>query len=108
MYNLHFYFIENLIEESIAALESAPKEEYINFLYDEINKIENLIYVLNIFYSYLDSHFTKMNSRIPLNKRSFDLYKDKFFIPLKKDIFDALTNYFKNIDKRNIEENQKK
>ena len=108
MYNLHYYFIENSIEESIAALNSVPKEGYINLLYEEINKIEYIIFLLNKLFTYLDRYYSKANSRQCLNKRSFDLYKNKFFNTLKKDIFHALTNYFKEFDKIDNEENEKK
>ena len=108
MYNLHYYLIENSIEKTVAALNSVQKEGYINLLYAEINTIEYIIFLLNILFTYLDRFYTKSKSKVSLNKRAFDLYKDKFFIPLKEVIFHELTNYFKEIDKMDNEENVKK
>ena len=109
MYNLHSYFIENSIEKSISALESVKKEGItINLLYEEIIKIEYIIFLLNKLFTYLDRFFTNGKSKNTLNQKSFYLYKNNFFMPLKKDISNALTSYFKEIDKIDNEENERK
>ena len=108
MYNFHSKFIKDLIKLSITDLESVPKEGYINFLYEEINRIEYMIYVFKRIFEYLERFYIKAKAKTTLIKSSFGLYKDNFFNPLKNDIFHALTNYFKEIDKIHKEENVKK
>ena len=54
---------------------------------------------------YLDHFIFFDTNRTTIIKISFSLYKDTFFKPLKNHIFHALTNYFKEIDKIDNEEN---
>ena len=108
MFYFHFKLIKDLIEISIADLESVPKEGYITLLYEEIDKIEYMIYVFKRIFEYLERFYIKAKVKTTLIKSSFGLYKDNFFKPLKNDIFHALTNYFKEIDKIHKEENVKK
>ena len=105
MYNLHTIFIKNIIDDSVKFLKTAAVNNLFNLLFRQINKINYIIFVLNKTFTYLERFYTKAKNKIPLNKKSFDLFKSSFFTPLQKDIFNALTELFKEIYEKDNEEN---
>jgi hypothetical protein len=56
-------------------------------------------------FSYLDKFYLKSREKLSLDELSFNLYKKEFFIPLKENLYEALTHYFKEIENLDNDEN---
>ena len=54
---------------------------------------------------YLDRFYTRAKNKSSLNKVSFDLYINEFIIPLKDNLYGALSYYFKELENLDNDEN---
>ena len=106
LYNLHTNLIGNFINNSVKSLKQVSSIDMINLIIEQINKINYIILTMNKTFSYLDRFYIKSKLLLSLDRKSFNLFKELFFIPLKEDIFSVLSKFFSEINKNDNEENQ--
>ena len=107
-YNYHSLLIQDCIKKSINILNKNPQIDFINSFCMQLDKINFVIYILYKGFMYLDRFYTPGKILIRLVQKSFKIFKNEFFLPLKGNLFKALTNYFIEINnKDDTEENIK-
>ena len=87
IYKLHTNLIGNFINNSVKSLKKVSSIDKINLIFEQINKINYIIFLMNKTFSYLDRYYSKSIGLPSLDRKSFHLFKELFFIPLKSDIF---------------------
>ena len=130
MYQLHSKLIKLFLNEYTKTLKKTSNIDFINLLYlnpffskkiirfipikcrkfslfnNKINKIKFLLYYLNsLLFVYLDRFYTKRRNIPSLNENAYILYINEFFIPIKDKLFMSLSDFFKEINIKESEQN---
>ena len=107
LYNLYIKCIQDCINESNKTISTLniTDQDYINIFCKQIDKIYYIIFLLNKLFMYLDRFYTRAKNKSSLNKVSFDLYINEFIIPLKDNLYGALSYYFKELENLDNDEN---
>ena len=103
LYELHTFLIKNNIKDSINILNNIEEKDFTNDFCKELDKLNYIIIFSNGVFSYLENYYIKSKNRFSLNKKSFDLLKNDFFIPFKEKLFQNL----KINDENNLDNNKK-
>ena len=107
LYQLHTNFIKEFLNESIKILKKASNIDFINLFNKQIDKIKLLLYKLsNSIFIYLERFYIKTNKLPSLFEKSYNLYINEFIILIKDNLFMALTDFFKEINIKDSEQNQ--
>ena len=109
LYELYINCIKDCINESNKTISTLniTDQDYINIFCKQIDKIYYIIFLLNKLFMYLDEYYME-RKKSSLNKVSFDLYINEFIIPLKDNLYGALSYYFKELENLDNDENEKK
>ena len=106
MYQLHSKLIKLFLNEYTKTLKKTSNIDFINLFNNKINKIKILLYYLNsLLFAYLDIFYTKGRRKPSLNENAYILYINEFFIPIKDKLFMSLSDFFKEINIKDSEQN---
>ena len=107
LYNLYTSFIKDCIFKSTNIIKNSNVKDvdYINLIIQQTDKIYHIILLLSRLFSYLDRFYTTAKHKLSLNKLSFELFKNEFFIPIKDNLYNVLSNYFIELEKLDNDEN---
>ena len=106
LYELHSYFIKNTIEDSVNILNKIEEKDFIKNFVKELDKINYIILYFNKLFNYLEKYYIKAKNLKPLNKKSFELFKNGFFLPFKEKLFKNLKIVDENdLDKKEENDN---
>ena len=106
LYDLHSSLVERCVNESFNSIKNAQESDYLNLYNNQINKINYIIFHLNRGFLYLDRSYNPILSqpiseplsvsikdREPIILQSLKIFKNKFLVPCKDNLFKALINY---------------
>ena len=103
-YDFHSSLIKRCVDESYNCIKNAKESEYLNLFSKQIKKINYIIFHLSRGFGCLDRCYNES-----LIVKSFKIYKNKFLIPCKDNLFKTLINYLLyNNNNLEDEENSKK
>lgn len=90
------------INEAYKKIASKHDEELVDAFLVENDKCNILNYWMKRIFTYLDKFFTKNKNLGTLSDNSLKIYREKFFIPLKNKLYDAVNKLIKEDRECNV------
>ena len=105
LFNYHNEIIESFIKFCYEDISQQSNDLFIDSFIKNTEKINILIYWMRRIFTYLENHY--LQKKTTLSKTSMKIYKEKFFVPLEKEIYKELNKLIKDDRNGNIESRPK-
>ena len=107
LFEYHNKIITNFIELCYKNVSHESNVQLIDSLIKNTENINILIYWMNRIFTYLDRFYTKAKNKQALSKNAMEIYKNKFFVPIEKEVYKEVNKLIKDDRKCNTESRPK-
>ena len=87
LFQYHNNIIKGYIEECFQIIKKSSKDQLIDLVIKQIEKIKFLIYMMNRIFTYLERFYTTAKHKDSLCKNAIDIYKGCYFNIIQKQIY---------------------
>ena len=101
LFNYHNKIIQGYIEECSQIIKNSSKDQLIDLVIKQTEKIKFLIYMMNRIFTYLDRFYTTVQNRVSLCKNAIGFYKDYYFDFIQNEIYLEVNKLIKEVRNSN-------